>query len=174
MLKAIVDNRLFIEQIERMVIPLRLTTDHPIPSPLDSEALVVDLMRDCESLLDNLRKANVEGHPLALSMKIKGIPGGEVIHSAQEAINSLAVSLKQITRLARPGLKKRKGPLGGTNDINQWLADSLVDILDTYGVKATKYKGGALAKCMKIVQSAAGVYAPDDPCKYITIRPLDV
>lgn len=170
-LRSVVNDDAFVKQLEILSKAYRQTNDTPIPSPLDSEKVVTQLIADTEALLTGLRAAKANGHPLSLSMKTKGLPGGAILHDAQVSLQSLLDGLKKITVMAKPGLKKRRGPKG-RNDIDQWLMDSVVDILDANSIETSKYKGGHLAKCINIVRCAAGYPPLDDPCYQLEIRHL--
>lgn len=171
-LRSVVNDDAFVRQLQILSTAYRQTNDAPIPSPLDSEKVVARLIADTKTLLKGLRDANTNGHPLSLAMKTKGLPGGEILHDARVSLQSLLEGLKKITVIARPGLKKRRGPKG-RNDIDQWLMDSVVDILDVNDIETSKYKGGPLAKCINIVRCAAGYPPLEDPCYQLEIRHLE-
>lgn len=168
-LRSIVDDDAFVHAMARLARVIRQVADTPIPSPLDSENKVARLIECADNLLQEIREADKEGHPLALTMKNKGWAGSELLRNTTIAVESLLPALNDITKMSRPGLKKSRGRKG-ENDLAQYLADSIVDILVTYSVEPTRYKNGSLAKCILAVRSVAGLSLSSDPCKGIKVR----
>lgn len=162
-LRTIVDSDLFVDRVKLLSKVYPKVRNHPIPNPLDSEAVVAALARNAASLLAGLQKARIDGHPLALSMRNKGFKGGNILRNATQSLDNLVVGLDAIKVMARPGLKKSAGRRYA--DTDKWLADELADLLDSYNVPRSNYKQGPLARCINIARTAAGITALTDPCK---------
>lgn len=166
-LRAIADDLDFIDRVNRLAKIFRTVVEIPIPHPLDSEVVVEELIDDARRLLDGLRRADKAGHPLALTMKNHGLAGRDILRTAEQSIDELLTGLDVCRRMARPGLKKNRGRK--KNDAEQYLADSISELLTEKGVSVSRYKDGALAKCINIIRAASGYGILTDPCKGIAL-----
>lgn len=166
-LRAIADDQNFVDRVTRLAKIFRAIVETPIPHPLDSEVVVNDLIDKAHRLLDALGSAKRGGHPLALTMKNHGLAGGDILRAAEQSIDELLTGLDVCRRMARPGLKKNRGRK--KDDAEQYLADSIADLLKEKGVSISRYKDGALAKCINIIRSASGYAILTDPCKGIDL-----